>query len=98
MNTKTSIKDYNSALKYHDVFTRLVTRCVPFMLLLLPAREKSSLEMRKIHSRRNRDNGAVDRPLETSFLLHNKGEMARGSQLFNLPIPTTASKIAGYLK
>jgi hypothetical protein len=32
------------------------------------------------------------------FSLHNKGEMATGSQLFNLPIPTTASKIAGYLK
>jgi len=46
MYTKTSIKDHNFAFKYHDVFTRFVTCRVPFMLLLSPAREKISREMR----------------------------------------------------
>jgi hypothetical protein len=36
---------------------------------------------------------------ELLFYCIIKGEMAKGSQLFSLPIPTTtASKIAGYLK
>jgi len=36
------------------------------------------------------------RQLETSFLLHNKGEMAKGSQLFNLPqFPQQRRKLLG---
>jgi len=106
MYTKTSNKDRNFAfniMPYYDVLWRTRTYCKLAMCPLCCSytqREKKNFPVKccKFAVEETVTMALLIGLYKLLFLRHNKGEMAKGSQLFNLPIPTTASKIARYLK